>query len=195
VPSNVEESRRLGILALGAEVVRSDSPCYDDTEAWAREEMARRGLLYLPAFDDEAVMAGNGGSLAAEVLEQAPQARAFVLPVGGGGLSAGFSFLARRERPGSLIVGCQNELSPALALSLDRGEAVTRVPAAGTATPGLEGGIGPETFEVLRSRIDCVALCSDQEILAAVRWLLEQHQYLVEPSGAVTVAACLTGKA
>jgi threonine dehydratase len=155
--------------------------------------MARRGLLYLPAFDDEAVMAGNGGSLAAEVLEQAPQARAFVLPVGGGGLAAGFAFLAGSQ-PGSMVVACQNELSPALALSLERGEAVTRVPTAGTATPGLEGGMGPETFEVLRLR-SIAWLCSDQEILAAVRWLLEQHQYLVEPSGAVTVAACLTRKA
>ena len=139
-------------------------------------------------------MAANGGALAREVLEQVPQARVFVLPVGGGGLSGGFSFAARDSLSGAQVVGCQLEASPALKLSLERGQAVTRLPAVETTAGGLEGGLGVLPFEVLRSRIDRVALVSEGEIFDAVAWMLEKHQYLIEPSAAATVAACLTGK-
>ena len=63
-----------------------------------------------------------------------------------------------------------------------------------TTAGGLEGGIGVSTFEILRDRIDHVALLSEEEIFDAVRWMLAEHQYLIEPSAAVTVAACLAGK-
>ena len=194
VPRDVDESKYRAMLALGAEVLRSEFVGYDDTEAWAREEASRDGRVFLSAFDDDDVMAGNGGSLAIETLEQLPEARAFLLPVGGGGLSAGFTFWVKERRPDSLFVGCQHELSPALKLSLEQGRAVTRLPAVETVAAGLEGGIGSRTFEVLRTRVDRVALVSEEEIFEAVRWMLERHQYLIEPSAAVTVAACLTGK-
>ena len=140
-------------------------------------------------------MAGNGGTLAPEILEEFPEARAFVLPVGGGGLAAGLSYAVSERAPGATIVGCNHERSPALALSLERGEAVTRLPAADTAAGGIEGGIGAKPFEVLRSRIARVALVSEEEIFEGVRWMLAEHQYLIEPSAAAAVAACLTGKA
>ena len=88
---------------------------------------------------------------------------------------------------------CQTELSPALKLSLERGEAVTRLPAIQTSAGGLRGG--GKKLAVLRSRVGRVALISEEEIFEAVRWTLERHRYLIEPSSAVTVAACLTGKA
>lgn len=194
VPKTVDESKYRGMLALGADVVRCEFSGYDDTEALARERAAAGGRLFVSAFDDEAVMAGNGGSLAVEVLEDVPQARTFVLPVGGGGLAAGFAFHARERLSGARIIGCQHELSPALKLSLERGEAVTKLPPIETAAGGVEGGLGALPFEVLRTRIDGVALLSEEEIFEAVVWMLEEHQYLVEPSAAVTVAACLTGK-
>lgn len=194
VPKTVDESKYRGMLALGAEVIRSEFIGYDDTEAWAREEASKSGRTFLSAFDDDAIMAGNGGSLAVEVLDDLPEARTFVLPVGGGGLSAGFALYAEEERPGSTIVGCQLEASPALQLSLERGEAVTRLPPVETAAGGLEGGIGRRTFEILKSHVDAVALITEAEIVDATRWMLAEHQYLVEPSAAVTVAACLTGK-
>ena len=184
------------MLAMGADVVRAEVPGYDETEALAREEAARSGRPFLSAFDDEAIMAGNGGTLAVEVLQDAPAARTFVLPVGGGGLAAGFAFYAREEIPEARIVGCQHELSPALKLSLEKGEAVLTLPPdrdrgcrdrRRDGTPSLRG---PAHRAPTRSR--CV---SEEEILEAVRWMLHEHQYLVEPSAAVTVAACLTGKA
>jgi threonine dehydratase len=195
VPSSVDESKHRAMLDLGAEVVRSEFPGYDDTERWALGEAARAGKVWISAFDDEAIMAGNGGTLALEILEDAPQARGFVLPVGGGGLSAGFAYAVKERIRAARIVGCNHELSPALALSLERGEAVTRLPAASTSAGGIEGGIGRKPFEVLWSRIDGVALVSEEEIFGAVRWMLGEHQQLIEPSAAAAIAACRTGKA
>jgi threonine dehydratase len=194
VPSNVDQSKYRGMVALGAEVLRSRFFGYDETEAWAKEEAAKNGRVFLSAFDDDAVMAGNGGSLAAEVLEDIRQARVFVLPVGGAGMAGGFAFYTKEKLSDALLICCQHEGSPALKLSLEQGRAVTRLPGFQTAAGGLEGGIGEMGFEILRPRVGRVALLSEEEIFQAVAWMLDEHQYLIEPSAAVTVAACLTGK-
>jgi threonine dehydratase len=195
VPRSVDPSKRDAIAAMGAQVIISAFDGYDDTEAWALSEIARSGRVFISAFDHEDTMAANGGALALDVLEDLPQARAFLLPVGGGGLSGGFAYVVKERLPNGCVVGCQLEASPALKMSLERGRAVTRLPAAETSAGGLEGGIGARTFEVLRSRVDRVALISEEELFDSVRWMFANHQYIIEPSSAVTVAACLTGKA
>lgn len=194
VPASVDRAKYDGIVELGAEVRVSEFPGYDDTEDWAREQALREGLPFISAFDDIDIMAGNGGTLAAEILEESSEAQCFVVPVGGGGLSSGFAFHLKEHRPGSTLVGCQHELSPGLRRSLDAGHAVTRLPAIETVAGGVEGGLGALPFEILKTRIDHVALVSEQEIIDATRWMFEQHQYLIEPSAAVTIAACLGGK-
>jgi threonine dehydratase len=195
VPRDVDQAKYQAMLALGATVIRSDFEGYDDTERVARAEAARSGRPFLTAFDDVRILAANGGTVAAEVLEDCPEARTFLLPVGGGGLSGGFAYHAKAALPGSRVIGCQHEGSPALALSLERGEAVVSLPPFTTTAGGLEGGIGRVGFGVLRTRIDGVALLTEAEIFDAVRFMLDRHQYLIEPSAAVTVAAILTGKA
>ena len=195
VPRSVDESKYRAIVALGARVVRSDFDGFDDTERLARAEAARTGRPYLTAFDDNLILAANGGTLAAEVLEDCPEARTFLVPVGGAGLAGGFAYYAKTALPEARLVGCQHADSPALALSLERGEAVLTLPPVATTAGGLEGGIGRTGFEVLRSRLDGVALLTEEEIFEAVRFMLDRHQYLIEPSSAVTVAAILTDKA
>jgi len=195
VPRSVDESKYRAMRALGAKVARSDFDGFDETERLAKAEAARTGRPFLTAFDDAAILAANGGTLAAEVLEDCPEARTFLLPVGGAGLAGGFAYFAKTALPDCRIVGCQHQLSPALALSLERGEAVLTLPPVATTAGGLEGGIGRTGFEVLKSRIGGVALLTEDEIFEAVRFMLDRHQYLIEPSSAVTVAAILTGKA
>src|SRR6266498_5173936 len=73
VPASVDESKYRAMVDLGAEVVRSEFPGYDETEQWALKEAARAGKVWISAFDDEAIMAGNGGTLGLEILEDAPQ--------------------------------------------------------------------------------------------------------------------------
>jgi threonine dehydratase len=195
VPRDVDEAKHRGMLALGAKVIRADTPGYDDTLARAQAESAATGKTFVSAFDDDAIMAANGGTLALEVLEQAGEARTFILPVGGGGLAAGFAFVAKERLSDCRIIACQHEKSAALAMSLERGEAVTRLPAVETVAGGVEGGIGARCFSVLGPRVDRVALVAETEIIDGFRWMLEHHQYLIEPTAAVPVAACLAGKA
>lgn len=197
VPKAVDEAKYRGMLALGAEVRKSDSWGYDDTEAWARENAAQEGMPFISAFDDPDIMTGNGATLAMETAQQLPQARNWIVPVGGGGLAAGLSLYLKDHDSAAAhhrITGCQHQESPALKLSLERGEAVTQLPGVLTIAGGVEGGIGRQTFEVLRTRIDGVALVSEDEIRAATRWMVAQHQYLIEPTAAVTLAACLRGR-
>lgn len=194
VPSSIDESKYRAMVAMGAEVIRSRSPGYDDTETWAMEEARRIHKTWISAFDDDDIMAGNGGSLALEILEDLPEAESFVVPVGGGGLAAGLSYAVKARREKAIVVGCSHELSPALALSLKQGAAVTRLPAAVTTAGGLEGGIGQKPFEILRTRVDRVALVSEADLFGAVRWTFDSHQYVIETSSAAAIAACLSGK-
>jgi len=192
VPSSVDEAKYRAMVALGAEVVRSRFPGYDETEAWALKEAAQSGKPFISAYDDPYIMAGNGGTTAVEVVRAVPSARTFILPVGGGGLAGGFAFYVKDQVPGAQFIACQHAGSPALQRSLNQGAAVTEMPALDTIAGGLEGGLGRRPFEVLKERVDHVALVSEAELRAGVRWMLDHHQYLIEPSSAVTIAACLS---
>lgn len=194
VPRSVDRSKYEGMVAMGADVRVSEYDGYDDTEEWARAIGAKEGRVFLSAFDDHAIMAANGGTVAVEILEDAPDTQNFIVPVGGGGLSAGLAYWAKQQSDSVTIAGCQHVLSPALKMSLDAGRAITKLPAVETMAGGVEGGIGALTFDVLRPLVDRVALVSEDEILEGVRWMLATHQYLIEPTAAVVIAACLTGK-
>jgi threonine dehydratase len=194
VPRSVDQSKLDSMIAMGADVRVSEFDGYDETQDWAMEMATREKKYFLSPFDDDAVMAANGGTVAMEVLEDAPEARTFVLPVGGGGLSAGFAVWAKDRLPDAMIIGCQHILSPALKMSLDAGHAITRLPAVETLAGGVEGGIGARTFPVLQPLVDKVALVTEDEILDGVRWMVAHHQYLIEPTAAVTIAACIGGK-
>jgi len=179
---------------LGADVVVSKFAGYDETEEVAQEDARSSGRPYISAFDDFDVMAGNGGTVALEILEDLPRVTNFIFPVGGGGLGAGLGLYVREKIPGARLVGCQHEASPALKISLEQGRAATRLAAVETLAAGIEGGIGEKTFEILRTRVDHIALVNDSEICDAMRWMLDEHQYLIEPTAAAVVAACLNGR-
>lgn len=210
VPSTVDSSKEAAMRALGANVEKSPFPGFDETEDWALRATGERGLPFLSAYDDERIMAANGGSVALEVWEQlglinaARRAPTFLFPVGGGGHAAGFSFAMQMLCAEARFVAAQAAASPALALSLERGEAVTELDAAAeTLAWGLEGGLGQRPFDVLwgrdghgkgkRRRVHHVALVTEQAIRGAMRFMLAEHQMVVEGSAAVPVAACLAG--
>ncbi len=191
VPGTVDPSKRTNIAELGARVVSTEFSGFDETEEFALQESTRLGLPYISAFDDPDVMIGNGATLAAEILDDLPEARTLVTPVGGGGLAAGLClYLAARAVEFSLV-GTQLAACPALRLSLERGVAVTRMPPTATLAGGLEGGIGQRTFEIIRHYITEPAVVSEAQLKDAVRWFFETNHHVVEPSGAAGLAACL----
>jgi len=193
LPSSVDPSKKAGIESLGAEVVVTEFPGYDDAEAFAKSEAAGLRRPFVSAFEDPEVMLGNGATLAAEVAEQVPNFRTLVTPVGGGGLAAGACLFLEAAGHPFRLVGAQHRQSPALQLSLERGVAQTRLPAVDTLAGGLEGGIGRGTFEIIRPFVDAVALLSEEEFFAAVVWMLAKPHYLIEPSAAAGIGAALSG--
>lgn len=194
VPSSVDPSKLAGMLADGAKVETSPWPGFDRTEEWAMEVCRERGLPFLSAYDHVDIMAANGGSVALEVDTQLPAGPlTCVMPVGGGGHSAGFAHTMQDLRPGSRMIAAQAAASPALAKSLEAGSAVTRLDGPGTLAHGLEGGLGSTPFEILRNAVHHVSLVDEDAIRNAMRWMAAEHQMMIEASAAVAVAACLAG--
>lgn len=193
VPKNVDLAKYDKLLKLEAKVKKSEFIGYDDTLEWATKEAAKLKLPLISAFNDEKIMAGNGGTLAVEILSQLPEAAHFILPMGGGGLSAGFSWYMKSKNSRAQMVICQLAECAALRLSLDQGRPITYMPSIDTLAGGLEGGLGEKCFDILKTRVDEIALIKEGELRSALCWLLKHHQYLIEPSAAVALASCIFG--
>lgn len=193
VPKSADQAKYGKLLKLGAKVKKSEFIGYDDTLEWATKEAAKLQIPMVSAFNDEKIMAGNGGTLAVEVVSQLPEATHFVLPMGGGGLSAGFSWHVKSKNPHAQMIICQLAECAAFKLSLEQGKPITYMPPIDTLAGGLEGGLGDKCFNILKTRVDEIALIKEKELRSALCWLLEHHQYLIEPSSAVALASCLFG--
>jgi threonine dehydratase len=159
----------------GAETVLAGA-MFDDAlaEAMARAEEA--GATFVHAFEDEAVIAGQG-TLGLELAEQLPEAETFVLPIGGGGLAAGIAIALRSLRPGVRLVGVQ---------AGREGQ--------GTIADGIAvKHPGELTMSILDELLDEVVHVDDEEIAEAITLLLERSKLVVEGAGAASVAALLGG--
>jgi threonine dehydratase len=176
----------------GAEIVFYDR-LKDDRAAVARKLVEDTGRVLVPPYDDPAIMAGQG-TAALELFEEVPSLDAIVTPVGGGGLMAGCSTVARSLSPTITIVGVEADTANDTYLSMQKGERVTIPP-----PPTIADGIRPQspgelTFPILRENLSEVALVSDDQIIAAVRFLALRVHVITEPTGAVGAAAVLAGK-
>lgn len=151
---------------------------------------AQDGLVPVHAFDDHAVMAGNG-TMALEILEQVPDVSTIVVPVGGGGMISGVAVAAKALRPDARIVGVEAAASPGAVQSLQAGAPV-HVETADTLADGIAvKRIGELAYPFLESLVDDVVLADEREIAGAVFFLLEREKVVVEGAGAVPVAALL----
>jgi threonine dehydratase len=176
MPTDAPALKLAATRGYGAEVVFYDRQT-EDREARARALVEETGRVLVPPYDDYAIMAGQG-TAALELLADAPGLDALLTPVGGGGLMAGCSTVARANDTW---------------LSLRKGERVSISP-----PPTIADGIrnlspGALTFPILRQNLTDVLLVSDDAIRDAVRFLLLRCKLLVEPTGAVPVAALLSG--
>ncbi|MBX5475073.1 MAG: threo-3-hydroxy-L-aspartate ammonia-lyase [Thermoleophilia bacterium] len=176
----------------GAEIVTYDRWTESREEIGARLA-AERGLELVKPYDDPLVMAGQG-TTALELLDEAPALDVLVTPVGGGGLIAGCATAAKALRPGIRVVGVEPEAGDDTRRSLAAGERI-RIEVPRTIADGLQTAEpGELTFEVIRRRVDEVVTVSDAEILDAMAFLFDRLKLVVEPSGAVGIAALLAGQ-
>lgn len=188
VPVTAPRVKQEGIARLGA-TLDTSQPHYDAAMDAAKAAAAANGSTFInPCLGDD-LIAGQG-TVASEILEQAPGVRAVIVPVGGGGLLAGIASLLRRRAPRVTIHGVQAERTDAMARSLAAGR-VTPIAVAPTLADGLAGQIDEEALDIGRHALDDMTTVSEDAIAAAIRWLARHHDLTVEGSGAVGVAALL----
>lgn len=192
MPSDAPELKVEGTRAQGAEIVFFDR-YRDSREEIAAQIAAEKGSVVVPSFDDRHIVAGQG-TAGLEILEQLGSSPAQILVnCGGGGLSAGIALAC----PDAGIVIVEPEGWDDMGRSLELGKIVPVGPdAPPTLCDALQTPrVSPITFGVLRSRGARGIAVSEEETKAAVRWAWEQHKLVVEPGGAVSIAALLAGKA
>jgi threonine dehydratase len=192
MPTDAPALKVAATRGYGAEVVFYDRQT-EDREARARELVEKTGRVLVPPYDDPAIMAGQG-TAAIELFKEVPSLDAFLTPVGGGGLMAGCSTVAKALFPGTRVFGVETDSANDTWLSLRKGERVTIAPPV-TIADGIRSPTpGELTFPILRQNLEEILLVSDAEIVEAVRFLLFRAKLLVEPTGAVAAAALLSGK-
>jgi threonine dehydratase len=192
VSAQTPQGKRDGILALGAglQVVGAT---YDEAEAAARRQAeADSSLSFASAFDDDWVIAGNGGVLAREILAQLPDVDTVVTPVGGGGLAAGLG--VEMVPRGIRVLGVSPEANCAMKRSLDEGRAYTRYDGSPTLAEGLEGAVSERTFAMAKDYFPAVALVSELEIRQAIVYAYRSLGIVCEASAAVALAGLLEDK-
>jgi threonine dehydratase len=190
MPSDAPAIKRERVAADGAEIVIVGTAS-DERQAVAERIAAERGLAIIPPFDDDRIIAGQG-TIGIEIVEDLPDLAAVLVPIGGGGLASGIATVVRALSPTARIVGVEPELAADAQASLAAGqivrwpaELVSRTIADGTRTQAL----GERTFAHLSRLLDAIVTVSESEIAAGVRLAAERSRLVVEPSGALSVAA------
>ncbi len=180
-------TERLGATAL------LHGETFDEAYAEAERLCAERGLTFVHPFEDERIVAGQG-TIGLEILEQAPEIEAVVVPVGGGGLASGIATAVKARRPEVEVYGVQTEAAPSMAESFRAGRLVDGRPVARSVADGIAvKRPSALTFEVLRRLLDDLVTVSEEDIRAAVVRLLETGKTLAEGAAAAAFAAVAAG--
>jgi threonine dehydratase len=176
-----------GVRTHGARVVLVGDT-YDEAYAHAGQLVEEKGLIYVHAYDDPLVIAGQG-TIGMEMMRQHPDPiEAIFVPVGGGGLLAGVAAYVKFVRPEIKIIGVEPEDAACLAAAMEKGRRVT-LPEVGIFADGVAvAQIGKEPFRVIRDTVDAVVTASTDEICAAIKDIFEDTRSIAEPAGALALA-------
>lgn len=192
MPQGAPAIKTEGVRRQGGEVVFEGSTSaqrHGRAQALARE----RGLTIVPPYESLDVIAGQG-TCGLEILETWPEVETILVPVGGGGLIAGIAAAVSAIKPSVRVIGVEPEAAPKLARALESGRP-TRIEFTGSLADGLlPVSVGELPFAVLSGIVTEAVQVTDNEIASAVRFLYDEKGFVVEPSGAVTTAALLTGR-
>jgi len=189
MPDDAPPNKLAATEGHGAEVIRFDRYGQDREELLAGL-VAERGLVPIHPYDDERVMAGQG-TVALELIEDAGPVDVLLVCVGGGGLIAGCATAAKALLDDVRVIGVEPEEGDDTRRSLLASERI-RIPVPRTIADGQQlPQPGELTFPVVQERVDEIAVASDAEIVAAMRFLFERVKTVAEPSGACAVAALL----
>jgi threonine dehydratase len=192
MPETTPLSKVQGTQTFGPSIVLHGNS-YDAAFQKARELQQQHGYTFVHAFDDPAVIAGQG-TIGLELLEQNPYLDIIVVPIGGGGLIAGIAVAIKETNPKIRIVGVEAAAMPGMHASLTAGK-VTTISSCSTIAEGIAvATVGSYTFPIVQKYVDDIVTVTEEEIANAVLLLLEQEKTLVEGAGAVGFAALCNRK-
>lgn len=179
----------------GAEVVQTGA-VFGETLKAAQEYAAKKGAIFIPPFDHIDVVLGQG-TVGLEILDQVPDVQNILVAIGGGGLAAGVAVAAKLKAAAAgkkiRVIGIQAENAAPYVPSLKSGK-LTEIQIKRTIADGIAvGRPGKIPFDLIKSHIDKVVTVSDDEIAKAIVVLLERSKQVVEPAGAVPIAALMSG--
>ena len=190
MPDDAPAIKRQRVAEDGAEIVTVGSAS-DERQARAEAIAAERGLAIIPPFDDDRIIAGQG-TIGLEIVEDLPTTGLVVVPVGGGGLASGVATAVKGLRRDIRVVGVEPELAADAQESLER-DAIVRWSAADVSRTIADGtrtqAIGERTFAHIRTYLDGIVTVTEAQIAAGVRLAAERGRLVVEPSGALALAA------
>ena len=192
MPTTVPRVKREGCERLGARCILEGTTTADRMARAIAIRDAEGGSL-VPPYDDPTIIAGQG-TVGLEIAEDLPGVAMVLVAVGGGGLSAGVATAVKLLAPGARLVGVEPAESPKLSRARAAGEPVTIAANSGGLADGLLAvRIGSLNFDHHQAYLDDVVTVPDAALPAAMRFLLDRHKLVAEPSGAITVAALLEG--
>ncbi|MDO5724987.1 MAG: threonine ammonia-lyase [Tissierellia bacterium] len=176
----------------GGEVIIAEG-LYDDAYELALKIQKEKDLTFVHPFNDEYVMAGQG-TIGLEILEELPDVKYIIVPIGGGGLISGIAVAVKEQNPNCKIIGVQTELMPSMKVSVEKGELTTVEGANSLADGILVKTPGDKTFEIVKKYVDDIVTVSEDEIALALLRLLEEGKVSAEGAGAASIAAVLAKK-
>ena len=187
MPSNSPQVKKAAVLGYGAEVIECE-PTLQARESTLEKVLERTGAHMVHPYNDYRVIAGQA-TCAKEILEQQPDIDAIFCPVGGGGLLSGTSLSAHYF--GNVpVYGCEPEMADDAKRGFDAGHIIPSTNPQ-TIADGLKTSLGDKTFPIIREQVTDIFTVTEEEIIAAMRLLWERAKLVVEPSGAVGLAALI----
>jgi threonine dehydratase len=190
MPSDAPEVKRGRVAADGAEIVTA-GPASSEREAMADQLAQRDGLVLVPPYDDDRIIAGQA-TIGLELLEDVADLAGVLVPIGGGGLASGVAAAVKGLKPRVRVVGVEPELAADAQESLRAGR-IVRWEASRTGRTIADGtrsqAIGKRPFAHLSQLLDDVVTVTEAQIAAAVRLVAEEARLVAEPSGALAPAA------
>ncbi len=191
MPTNVTQAKRAGAERLGARIVLAGTTTHERADK-AKEICDAEGMTLVHPYDDPTIIAGQG-TIGLEIVSEIPDVETVLVPVGGGGLSAGVSAAVKLLAPSVRVIAIEPVSAPKLTRAREAGRPV-KLDSTGGLADGLQASqIGTLPFMHHQQFVDEVVLVDDAPLADAMRYLLDRMKIVVEPSGAIVVAALMTG--
>jgi len=165
---------------------------YDESVAHCKTLISETGATYIPSFEDHKVIAGQG-TIGCEILEEMPNTKVILVPVGGGGLISGIALWAKTVNPKIRIVGVQSTAAYTMHECF-QAKKIVEVPMPPTIADGLAGGVSQVTLDLVLKYVDEMVLAREEELKKAILWVLKNERQVVEGAGIVGPAAILQVK-